>query len=85
MEITNKKLLDCISAAQFAVAELNLYLDTHPFDKEALDKLTAAKSRLKSYVKQYEEEYGPLTVLGEFGNDGFTWINNPWPWEKEAN
>lgn len=85
MEVSKKKLLDCISATQFAAFELALYLDTHPHDKEALAKFETFRARLKAYIKQYEDEFGPLTIMSDFGNDGYDWIMNPWPWEKEAN
>lgn len=85
MEMNKKKLLDCISATQFALVELGLYLDTHPHDREALEKFESARARLKAYIKQYEQQFGPLTLMGDFGNDGYDWIKNPWPWEKEAN
>ncbi len=85
MEINKKKLLDCISSTQFAALELGLYLDTHPHDKDALAKFEMFRAKLKAYIKQYEDEFGPLTLSGDFGNDGFDWIKNPWPWEKEAN
>lgn len=83
--MNKNKLLNCISAAQFAVVELKLFLDTHPYNKEALSKLDAARVKLREYIKQFEDEYGPLTIMGDFGNDGYDWIKNPWPWEKEAN
>mgnify|MGYP006383960861 CR=1 FL=1 len=85
MEIDKKKLLNCISATQFATLEVGLYLDTHPHDKDALAKFEMFRAKLKAYIKQYEEEFGPLTLAGDFGSDGFDWIKNPWPWEKEAN
>ena len=85
MEMNKQNLLDCISATQFTVLELALYLDTHPHDREAFQKFEAFKTRLKAYIKQYEEQFGPLTLMGDFGNDHYDWVNNPWPWEKEAN
>ena len=82
---TQKQLLNSISAAQFALTELGLYLDTHPTDKKALEKFEAYRSKYLTLVKQYESQFGPITLIGDFGNDGFDWVENPWPWEKEAN
>ncbi len=79
------KLLDCIRASHFAMLEAGLFLDTHPCDKEALKQFEVYRLRYKEFVKEYEKEYGPLTLSGDFGFDGFDWINDPWPWEKEAN
>ena len=80
-----QKLLDGVRAAHFAMLETGLYLDTHPYDNEALKKFEVYRLRYKELTKQYEEQYGPLTLCSDFGGDGFDWIKNPWPWEKEAN
>ena len=80
-----QKLLDHIRAAHFAMLETGLFLDTHPHDKEALKKFEVYRVKYKELVKQYEESFGPLTLMGDFGSDGFDWIKNPWPWEKETN
>ena len=85
MEMNKEQLKECIMQTHFALLELGLYLDTHTHDKEALAKFETVRARYNSYVKEYEKEYGPITLLGDFGNDGFDWIKNPWPWEKEAN
>lgn len=82
---TKKNLLKKISEVQFAFYECLLYLDTHPDDKEALKKFEMYRRNLIELIAQYEEEYGPLTMTGDFGNDGFDWVCNPWPWEREAN
>ena len=78
-------LLDAVRAAHFAMLEAGLFLDTHPCDREALKKFEVYRLRYKELTKQYEDEYGPLTLCSDFGSDGFDWIKNPWPWEKEAN
>lgn len=80
-----RNLLECIRASHFAMLEAGLFLDTHPCDEKALEKFEVFRTRYKQFVKQYEEEYGPLTLTGDFGSDGFDWVNDPWPWEKEAN
>ena len=80
-----QQLLDSLRAAQFAMHEMVLYLDTHPNDTEALKKFDAYRLRYKELSKQNEREYGPLTATGDFGANGFSWVKNPWPWEKEAN
>ena len=80
-----QKLLDGIRAAQFAMLEAGLFLDTHPTNREALKKFEIYRMRYTELVKQFEKEYGPLTLCSDFGADGFDWIKAPWPWEKEAN
>lgn len=81
----SQQLLNAVRAAQFAMHEMVLYLDTHPYDKEALKKFDVYRLRYKELLKQYESEFGPLSASSDFGSNGFDWIKNPWPWEKEAN
>lgn len=79
------KLLKDISAAQFALTELGLYLDTHPCDQKAIAAAAEMEQKRDELVKLFEEKFGPLTVgIDESGAD-FSWICDPWPWEKEAN
>ena len=78
-------LLKKIGTYKFALKDLQLYLDTHPYDAEPLKKFDVYSFRYKEFLKQYEKEYGPLSASGDFGSNGFDWVKNPWPWEKEAN
>ena len=63
-----------ISAVQFAMWELHLYLDSHPYCKEAAKKFAA-----------YREEYDKLTAETARSTSRWAWISDPWPWETEAN
>ena len=36
----------------------------------------------KKLCKEYEKNYGPLTLDGEnLGTNSWNWIKSPWPWE----
>lgn len=78
------ELLKQISAAQFTLIELGLYLDTHPCDQKAIEAVKVAEAKRDELVKQFEQKYGPLTIGVDDSGD-FSWICDPWPWEKEAN
>lgn len=78
-----RELLKRLSAAHFAVVETNLYLDTHPEDKNAIAALKRYSSVCDELRRKYEEKYGPLNAADIFGNNFFEWVNDPWPWEKE--
>ena len=80
-----KALIKMISEHQFKVLELRLFLDTHPENKQVMEKLKTACKEYMEMVKKYEEMFGPLTICGDFGDNDADWTNNPWPWEKEAN
>ena len=72
-----------LMALSFAITELGLYLDTHQNDKEALALYTDYVSLAKEGKKRYEAAYGPLQQTS-VTTAGYTWLNNPWPWELEG-
>lgn len=69
-----------LMALGFAVDELNLYLDTHPEDKEAGELFNRYNKLYSEGMAEYERRYGPLQVSSADGTD-FTWVNDPWPWD----
>lgn len=68
----------------FAVVEANLYLDTHPNDKKALEYFDKVRSLYNNAVEVYENNFGPLTALNNQSSE-WKWIKGPWPWEYDAN
>ncbi len=77
-EIMLKKL----SSYQFMMTDLKLYLDTHPGDKETLDKLSEYTAKFSKEKEKFEKLFGPLTA-SDTGANRWKWINSPWPWENE--
>lgn len=73
-----------ISMAQFAAFELHLFLNTHPDNQEALEKFRKYSEKTETLTKEFEANYGPLSSSSAEGNR-WEWINDPWPWEEEAN
>lgn len=74
-------LLGRVMALEFAVDELQLYLDTHPEDKKAIKIFDKYAAKSKVVRKQYEDKFGPL-YRDEAVQDGYyAWIDNPWPWD----
>lgn len=70
---------------EFALVELNLYLDTHPCDESALNTFNNLAERYEKARKAYEERFGPLVNFGHSGpvRAPWQWIEEPWPWEIE--
>ena len=67
-------LLYQIMQYKFSLIELNLYLDTNPSDRNAIE--------LYNKCKKYENMYGPLTLdSNDLNENRWEWINSPWPWE----
>jgi len=78
-------LLKRMSAAGFAMHEFNMYLDTHPGDKAALEKSRKYKDIYNQLKTEYEAKYGPISMQDAGGDKRWDWVNNPWPWEEGAN
>lgn len=75
-----EKCLQELSAAQFVLWELHLYLDTHPDDCEAMERLQKYMVKYKQLKEAFEDKYGPLTARS---GSGASWLQNPWPWDVE--
>ena len=76
-----KKLFE-LSAVAFAAHELNLYLDLHPEDQSMLALFNDYRRKSNELIKEYEENYGPLTVSSDaLEGNTFTWEKDTWPWE----
>lgn len=77
------QLLLKIQQYNFAVIELNLYLDVNPNDVEAISLLNNYKNILGETVSNYESKFGPLTVeTTNINYNNWAWNNGPWPWKK---
>ncbi len=70
-----------LMALGFVIKELNLYLDTHPKDRDALMMLQSMNKLMAEGTEKYTRMYGPITISNIVSGDEFTWINNPWPWD----
>lgn len=75
-----RKLLE-IQKIAFAAHDLNLYLDTNPTDQSMFMLLQDYLRKKENLVREYEMEFGPLTVSGLINSTNFNWVNTRWPWE----
>lgn len=78
-------LMKAIQMYDFYLYDLNLFLDTHPNDRNALAKFNEIKERRKKVYDAYTEKYGPITAVQNNSNEHFYWTDDPWPWERGAN
>lgn len=66
----------------FALIDLNLYLDVNPNDNNALKLYNDYLKIKKQLEEKYESSYGPLDVCSNYVTNGtWNWDNGPWPWE----
>ena len=56
------ELLKRLSSTHFAVVELQLFLDTHPYCSEAFEEFKKQNEEYNKLVKEYEMKYGETPV-----------------------
>ena len=76
-----RKLRRMIENYSFVVYETVLYRDTHPRCRAALQHYEKYRTRLLEAIREYEDNYGPLTIYGGKACDSWKWVEDPWPWE----
>ncbi|MFA5407477.1 MAG: spore coat protein CotJB [Bacilli bacterium] len=75
-------LLNKVREYEFALVDLNLYLDTHPEDIEKIKAYNQYLLLEKQATNEFETKYGPLTLCSEALNTSpWAWVSNAWPWE----
>lgn len=77
-------LMKLINEVSFAVDDIKLYLDTHPCDENARAYFEKYSRMRNEALKEYAENYGPLTVDTAIYSDSekWNWIDEPWPWQE---
>lgn len=79
------EMLKQITALGLATIDLHLYLNTHPMDQEALIKHNTFMMQSKMLKDNYERCYGMLSAHDSVSPYPWQWIDEPWPWEYDAN
>ena len=75
-------LLYQVMQYKFALTDLDLYLDTHPNDSNAINLYNNYLNIEKQMSDKYESMYGPLTLdSNHLDKNTWIWKNSPWPWE----
>ena len=77
----NSELRCALLSHSFAIRELNLYLDTHPNDTEALSEFRRLSLEFARLKDEYVLRGGIWCVTDAADPSHFEWINSPWPWE----
>ena len=80
-ESEQENLLNSIMEKEFAVNDLNLYLDLHPEDMDMYEEFKKYVSECIELKDMYAKKYGPLT-LDQVQSQKYKWQENPWPWDN---
>ena len=78
---SKREAMKKLMAADFAAYDLQLFLDTHPDDKEAMALYTDAVRKAALARNEYEANYCPVTAASAAGKMPWQWIVSPWTWE----
>ncbi len=77
-----EEMLYNILMYNFALIELQLYLDVNPMDSNIINLYNKHLMDKKKLCDDYERQFGPLTMEGlNMGTNSWNWDNSPWPWE----
>ncbi|MEL7650094.1 MAG: spore coat protein CotJB [Sedimentibacter sp.] len=74
-----------ITAVHMMLEDLQLYLNTHPADQGAIAKRNAFAKQLKILKDEYNKRYGMINQDDSLSQSPWQWIEEPWPWEYDAN
>ncbi|WP_430785504.1 spore coat protein CotJB [Virgibacillus flavescens] len=76
------QLLEEIQKVDFVLVELNLYLDTHNDDFDAIEQYNMNVKKSKELKNVFEKKFGPLMNFGKsYSNYPWDWDDPPWPWQ----
>jgi len=79
-----REMLNTINELSFSVLDIQLFLDTHPCDEDALAYFQECSNARNQALKEYAQYYGPLTIDTATAScsERWSWINDPWPWQE---
>ena len=80
------ELLKQLTTLDFMLVDLTLFLNTHPFERQAVEEYNAVACEADRVRTSYERQFGPLCSYRSKNNaPDWIWLNDPWPWSKEGN
>lgn len=79
-----QRMLRRVQIYEFALDDARLYLDSHPCDRAALDYYKKHQDLREKAYQEFVQRFGPLMANDNVYTDRWTWVDEPWPWEKEA-
>lgn len=81
-----ENLLKRLTMLDFMAVDMQLFLDTHPDDTNAIAKYNSIIREADNLRAQYEKSVGPLFSFRSYSStENFQWVDNPWPWENKFN
>lgn len=79
------ELLMQITQCGFILVDINLYLDTHPHDEQALLDFNCYAQQLAVLKERYVEQFGPIENFGGSTSEGYwKWAEQSFPWNMRS-
>lgn len=78
---SQEQMLKDIGIVSFVVVELTLYLDTHPYDRNAIEYFNHYNRIKNQLTKEFSQKYYPLTTDMTDCSKDWRWGMAPLPWE----
>jgi len=75
------QMLKQINILDFTITDLCLYLDTHPYDRKALEYFTHYNRILSQLKSDFSRMYYPLSLNYVDSEKEWSWGSAPLPWE----
>lgn len=81
MRNEKEQLLFDISTVSFFMLDMALYLDTHPFDRDAMEYFNHYSRIRSSMMREFANKFYPLTMDTAEDSKEWRWGLAPAPWE----
>lgn len=80
--LTSEKtaLMKKIQTISFAMVEAELFLDTHPECRQALDYYKDLRDNYRALCEEYAAKFSPITAGATTGGE-WKWAMSEWPWQ----
>ncbi len=78
------RMLNDIRIVDFVLVDLSLYLDTHPFDQEAMEYFNHYVRIKNKMSRDFSMRFFPLTTDLAESKKEWRWGAAPLPWEGEC-
>ena len=82
---SKEQLLREITALDFYITDLHLFLDTHPNETKAIETYNRCIMKIRELRMEYNRLYGMLLSNLCTSCEPWQWIDSPWPWQRAAN
>lgn len=85
--LSKQELLRKIQELAFCAVDLNLFLDTHPNNQQALQDYRYVLSNVDKLKDLYNKNFGSFMNFSEASAEGnyWSWVSEEekWPWENK--